>query len=86
MTIKAVAAALVLLASPAFACEDGHWVSDNLAEGRIIKLEDGSVWKIAPFDAITTSLWLAADDIIVCDDSRLIHVDDGEQVAATRVR
>ncbi|MDO9489852.1 MAG: hypothetical protein Q7J32_15870 [Sphingomonadaceae bacterium] len=76
---------MLLSITTAQACDDGHWLQENLADGRILKLDDGSVWKVAPFDAITSSLWLVMDDLIVCDD-KLIHVNDGEEVEAEKLR
>lgn len=67
------------------ACETGHWITENLADGQILKLEDGSVWKIGSFDAIDTQLWLVTTDIVVCD-GKLINVDDGEEVEATQIK
>lgn len=74
----------LLFLSPALACEDGHWLQENLADGKILELEDGTLWKVAAFDAITTQLWLPTDEILVCDD-KLIHVDDGEAVSVVEV-
>ncbi len=85
--MKVAVAAVLLIASclPAFSCESGHWVQETLADGQIIKLEDGTIWKVASFDALSSSLWLATDEVVVCDD-KLIHVEDGEQVQARQIR
>lgn len=40
-----------------------HWISS--IQGRILKLEDGSLWVIYEQDAYESSLWLPIDDIIV---------------------
>lgn len=72
-------------AAPSQACEDGHWIDEILANGQIIKLEDGSVWKVDRFDALTSSLWLPISDVVVCDD-RIINIDDGETVHVRRLR
>ena len=81
--------AVVLLgaasATPAIACEDGHWINEVLADGQILKLEDDSLWKVEPIDAVTSSLWLPVSDVIVCDD-KIVNVDDGETVHARRLR
>jgi hypothetical protein len=39
----------------AHACEDGHWIDEVLADGQILKLEDGSLWKVEAVDAVTSS-------------------------------
>jgi hypothetical protein len=72
-------------ATPASACEDGHWINEVLGNGQILKLEDGSLWKVEPVDTVTSSLWLPVSDVIVCDD-KIVNVDDGETVHARRLR
>jgi len=66
-------------------CEAGHWIDSVAADGRIIKLEDGSIWEVDPVDAIDSALWLPVTDIVVCDD-KLINTDDNETVSARRIR
>jgi hypothetical protein len=61
-------------ASSAGACESGHWIDDVLADEEIVKLEDGSLWKVNPADAVTASVWLATDDVIHCDD-KIVNVE-----------
>jgi hypothetical protein len=77
--------ALLTLASPALACEDGHWIQKVLDDGRLIRLEDGSLWLVDPSDRITAALWLPVTDVIVCD-GRIISEDDNEAVEARRIR
>ena len=48
--------------------------------------EDGSLWKVDPIDASTSSLWLPVTDVLVCDDAKIVNVDDGESVEVTRIR
>ncbi|MBF0132836.1 MAG: hypothetical protein HQL75_09665 [Magnetococcales bacterium] len=67
------------------ACEVGHWVSEKIGSGEIIRLEDGSLWEIDSIDRIDTSLWLPTDNIIICDD-QLINSDSGDKVGATPLR
>src|SRR5205085_2528694 len=67
------------------ACEDGHWIESITSDGKIIKLEDGSVWQVDDVDAVDSSLWLPASEIIACDD-KLISTDDKEKVSASRLR
>ena len=85
---KAVAIGILFVSlyiTGAFACDDGHWVQSVSSNGTIIKLEDGSVWLVDAFEAITSILWLPTDEIIVCGD-QLINTDDGEKVDATKVK
>jgi hypothetical protein len=71
--------------APARACDDRHWIYEVLADGQILKLEDGSLWKVDPTDTLTSSLWLPVSDVIVCDD-KIVNVDDGETVQVRRIR
>jgi hypothetical protein len=57
-----------------------------LDDGTVIKLDDGSLWKVDTTDSITASLWLATSDVLVCDDSRIVNVDDEETVHVHRIR
>jgi hypothetical protein len=66
-------------------CESGHWIEAVLDDGRLVKLEDGSLWEVDSVDVITSSLWLPVSDIVVCDD-KLINSDDNESVTAHRIR
>lgn len=74
-----------LYSTTALACEDGHWIQSVSSDGTIIKLEDGSVWKVDAVDAITSMLWLPTTEIVACDD-KLINTDDEEKVDATRIK
>jgi len=77
------------LTSPAYATGGGHWIGSN-ADGKIITLEDGSIWQIAELDQIDTQLWLPVTDITVISDRSpvgeykyiLINKDDGEKAHA----
>jgi hypothetical protein len=67
---------------------DGHWIEEVLADGKIIKLEDASLWKVADLDTITSALWLPLSTITVIDGNdpsypyKLVNTDDGEMVDA----
>ena len=65
-------------------CESGHWVDSVMSDGQIVKLEDGSVWKIDDADTVDSGLWLDTDDVIVCD-GKLIDTDDHTSVGARRL-
>lgn len=77
----------VMCAVPAFAraCESGHWVKSIQADGKIVVLEDGSVWEIDDSDVSDSATWLQTAEVVVCDD-KLINTDDNETVEATRIK
>lgn len=54
-------------------------------DGKIIKLEDGSLWEVDDVDIVTTSIWLPVSEVIVCG-GKMINVDDGETVQVTPVQ
>ncbi|MDX9834326.1 MAG: hypothetical protein RBT36_03830 [Desulfobulbus sp.] len=83
--VSAILAAWVLSTGSALACEDGHWIESVTSDGRIVILEDGSVWEVDPIDRIDSMLWLPVSEIVACDD-KLINTDDGETVDALRIR
>ncbi|MCG3770891.1 MAG: hypothetical protein JW384_02070 [Nitrosomonadaceae bacterium] len=66
-------------------CESDHWVESVSDNGEIVKLEDGSIWKVDAVDSIDSSLWLPTTDIVACD-GKLINVEDNETVSAIRIR
>lgn len=66
-------------------CESGHWIQSVIDDGSIIKLEDGSVWKVESIDTITSTLWLPVSEVVLCDD-KMINTDDNESVGVRRVR
>jgi len=76
-----------VLTSISFAadCESGHWIQSVSSDGRIVILEDGSVWEVNPIDRIDSMLWLPTSDIVACED-KLINTDDNESVDARRIR
>jgi len=82
---KAIAVALALMAAPgavSAACESGHWIEDVSSSGRVITLEDESIWKVLGGDEVYSSLWLPTESVLVCPDGTIINTDvDGEQVS-----
>jgi hypothetical protein len=65
-------------------CESGHSIASVEGDGRIIKLEDGSLWEVNEIDTVTTAIWLPVSDVIVCGQ-KMINVDDNESVQVTRI-
>lgn len=77
--------------SHSYVTGDGHWIQDN-ADGRIISLEDGSVWEVSAIDQVDSMLWLPVTNINVADNPSggsypylLVNTDDGEKVEARLV-
>lgn len=65
----------------------GHWIQSVSSGGKIITLEDGTVWEVSPLDVIYSAIWLPISNIVVAEDSgphpyKLINTDDGESVNA----
>ena len=65
-------------------CESGHWIDSVEGDGKIVKLEDGSLWEVAEIDTVTTSIWLPVSNVIVCGQ-KMMNVDDKESVQVTRI-
>jgi hypothetical protein len=57
----------------AFACDGGHWVDQVSGQGRIVILEDRSVWAIDDGDEVDTALRLPATDITACSNKLYQH-------------
>lgn len=67
-------------------CESGHWIESVSDDGEIIKLEDGSIWRIDDTDTIDSALWLPTEDVLVCP-GQLINTDsDNEHVGAKKLK
>jgi len=66
-------------------CESGHWIESVEGDGKIIKLEDGSMWEVDDVDTVTTSIWLPVSEVVVCG-TKMINVDDDESVQVTAIR
>jgi hypothetical protein len=45
--------------------QDEHWLRDKLDAGRIVVLEDESIWEVHPSDRVFTSRWLRISTITV---------------------
>lgn len=60
---------------------NGHWVKRIINNGRIVVLEDGSLWQVAPMDANKALYWLPVANVTVMHNSgvfpyRLINLED----------
>ena len=83
--VSAIFAGWILLTGSASACEADHWIESVSADGRIVILEDDSVWEVDPADRVDSMLWLPTTEIVVCDD-KLINTDDDETIDAVQIR
>jgi len=67
----------------------GHWIREN-GDGKIITLEDGSLWQVSDLDQIDTALWLPTTNITILRSSKavgefkyvLVNTEDGEKASA----
>jgi hypothetical protein len=84
--LMAILALAVGASGAARSCDDGYAIQAVLDNGNVIKLDDDSIWKVDPMDAVTASLWLGLTDVLVCDDEKIINVDDEETVHVHRIR
>jgi hypothetical protein len=69
-----MASVLLLVPSDAESCiamvfytraREEHWLRDKQEEGRIVILEDESVWEVHPSDRLVTAHWLRMSTITV---------------------
>ena len=74
---------LLLLTVQCFAYTEENTISEVYANGKIIKMIDGSVYQVWDYDSITSSIWLPMTDVVITDD-RIINVEDNESVDYVR--
>jgi hypothetical protein len=69
---------------PIAAVRGGSWIEETSSDGSIIKLADGSIWRVSYMDQINTALWLPITDVTVIEGDdpsfpyKIINKDDGE--------
>ena len=66
-------------------CESGHWIEEVSSDGKLVKLEDGSLWEVDDVDTVTTSIWLPVSEVVVCGTT-MINTDDDESVSVSPLR
>ncbi len=77
-------------------CDDDS-LSEVAADGEILVMLSGDVYRVLPGDTIDSALWLPPSDVIICARTitvkgkamlyyEIINVDDKEKVGATRLR
>jgi hypothetical protein len=66
-------------------CMSGLSIDSVEVDGKVIKLDDGSMWEVDDVDTVDTALWLAVDDVVLCD-GRIINKDEKESADVTPIR
>ena len=57
-------------------------VSDD---GEIITMLSGATFRVSSVDQVETALWLAADDVLICDDeTEIINKDENNEHVSVR--
>jgi hypothetical protein len=75
-----------------YVVDSEHWIEAVMDDGNLIKLEDGSIWKVSPVDVTDSALWLQTTSITVIDSDdsdypyKLVNTDDNEAVDAQLIR
>jgi hypothetical protein len=89
--VSALACALfvtvVLAGSPARASCDDDEIAFIALDGSLIKMRSGAVFHVRSSDQFDASLWLALDDVLICnDETEIINKDqEARRVAVQRV-
>jgi hypothetical protein len=66
-------------------CESGLSVQAVMDDGKLIKLDDGSLWEVDDADTVDSALWLPASDVLICGD-KMTSIDDEETVEVTKIK
>jgi hypothetical protein len=66
-------------------CESGLSIISVLNDGKLIKLDDGSLWEVDDADTVDSELWLTTEDVVICGD-KITDVDEEETVEATKIK
>lgn len=66
------------LALQSFAYEE-NTISDIYNDGAVIKMTDGSMYKVYDYDTATSGTWMPMTDVVITFD-KIINVDDEESV------
>ncbi len=66
-------------------CESGLSIESVEGDGKVIKLDDGSLWEVDDVDTVDTALWLSADEVVLCG-GKIINTDEKESADVTPIR
>ena len=66
---------------------DEDTVDNCIDDGEIITMLSGATFRVSSVDQVETALWLAADDVLICDDeTEIINKDEkNEHVSVRRI-
>ncbi|HSV73477.1 MAG TPA: hypothetical protein VLH79_06935, partial [Chthonomonadales bacterium] len=68
---------------------DQRRLQSRLEGGRVLALDDGSLWEVAPVDRFKTALWLPREELLVVRSNNPFHpyrlVGERESVEAKRL-
>ena len=65
-----------------------HWIKKVSDRGKLLQLEDDSLWEISPINIISSALWLPVSNVYVTKSNnpnyefKILNIDDGESVEA----
>lgn len=78
---------LAVVVSPALAACDDDEIASIALDGSVIKMRSGAIFHVLSSDQLDASLWLARDDVLICnDETEIINKDqEGERVTARRL-
>lgn len=65
-------------------CESGLSIASVENDGKVIKLDDGSLWEVDDVDTVDTALWLVADEVVLCE-GKIINTDENESADVTPI-
>ena len=86
---KLVLISLLLLPLSGFASAAqcaGDTIKSVSSGGEVLVMISGAVYKVDQLDRLDSELWLPADDVLICDDGRMINTDEeGEVVEVQRL-
>jgi hypothetical protein len=85
LSVLIIASGSAVAVVKAAECESGFSIKAVLADGKIVTLDDGSVWEVDDSDISDSSNWTVGDEIVVCSD-KLVNTDEDESVDATRIK
>jgi hypothetical protein len=77
----------VFAGTPALASCDDDEIAFIAVDGSVIKMRSGAVFHVISSDQLDASLWLAHDDVLICnDETQIINKDEeGERVTVKRL-
>ncbi|MGC2456466.1 MAG: hypothetical protein WA435_00525 [Gallionellaceae bacterium] len=76
---------LAIISSSAVAedCEEDS-IQTVSSDGSVLIMLSGAVYQVDESDQVDTQLWLAADDVLICDDEEIINKDESAEKASVK--